>query len=288
MADDASTPPVGGAGLPAGSSQPSSGALIATPSAGTPAAQAPLPSGPDPQLPAPQREAADGTVMSLVDHLTELRSRIFRALLAVGAGTIVGFLLADRIIALIAEPVGGRLLNLAPGDAFSIYIRVALVVGVILAMPVILYQVWAFIAPGLTPEERRIVRPWVPLALAFFAIGVIVAWVVLPFALAFLLGFGGGVFVNELAAAPYFNFVTTLFLAFGLVMEFPILLFGLSRVGILTSERLRAARRYVILGIAIFAAVVTPGGDLVSPFTLGGTMYLLYEGTLFVIRRTGR
>jgi sec-independent protein translocase protein TatC len=144
------------------------------------------------------------------------------------------------------------------------------------------------VAPGLTPNERRIVRPWVPLALAFFALGVAIAWVVLPFALGFLLSFGTGVFVNQLAAAPYFNFVTTMFLAFGLVMEFPILLFGMSRVGILTSDRLKAARRYVLLGIAIFAAVATPGGDLVSPFALGGTMYLLYEGTTFVIARTGR
>jgi sec-independent protein translocase protein TatC len=87
---------------------------------------------------------------------------------------------------------------------------------------------------------------------------------------------------------PYFNFVTTMFLAFGLVMEFPILLFGLSRVGIVTSDRLRAARRFVVLGIAIFAAVATPGGDLVSPFVLGGTMYLLFEGTTFFIKRSGR
>ena len=79
-----------------------------------------------------------------------------------------------------------------------------------------------------------------------------------------------------------------MFLAFGLVMEFPILLYGLARVGILTSTQLRALRRYVILGIAIFAAIATPGGDLVSPFVLGGTMYLLFEATIFVIRRSGR
>jgi sec-independent protein translocase protein TatC len=94
--------------------------------------------------------------------------------------------------------------------------------------------------------------------------------------------------VSNIAAGPYFDFVTTMFLAFGLVMEFPILLFGLSRVGVISSERLRAARRYVVLGIAIFAAVATPGGDLVSPFVLGGTMYLLYELTIIVIKRTGR
>ena len=155
-------------------------------------------------------------------------------------------------------------------------------------MPVILYQLWAFIAPGLTPTEQKAIRPWIPLALVFFALGVGIAWFVLPYALGFLLSFGTGVFENKLAASPYFDFVTTMFLAFGIVMEFPILLVGLARVGILSSDRLRQARRFVILGIAIFAATATPGGDLVSPFVLGGTMYLLYEGTILFIRRTGR
>ncbi|MBA2314569.1 MAG: twin-arginine translocase subunit TatC [Chloroflexi bacterium] len=226
--------------------------------------------------------------MSLFDHLSELRTRIFRMLLAVAAGSAVGFYFAERAIELLAAPAGGRLLNLAPGDAFFIYVRVAVVIGIVLAMPVILYQAWAFVSPGLTAAERRAMRPWVPLALAFFGLGVGIAYLVLPYALGFLLSFGRGVFANELGAAQYFNFVTTMFLAFGLVMEFPILLFGLSRVGIVTSQRLRASRRFVILGIAIFAAVATPGGDLVSPFVLGGTMYLLFEGTAFLIARGGR
>jgi len=209
-------------------------------------------------------------------------------LLAVAAGSAVGFYFAERAIELLAAPAGGRLLNLAPGDAFFIYVRVAVVIGIVLAMPVILYQAWAFVSPGLTAAERRAMRPWVPLALAFFGLGVGIAYLVLPYALGFLLSFGRGVFANELGAAQYFNFVTTMFLAFGLVREFPILLFGLSRVGIVTSQRLRASRRFVILGIAIFAAVATPGGDLVSPFVLGGTMYLLFEGTAFLIARGGR
>ena len=246
-----------------------------------------LPTGPTP----PPSPAAPGgeKVMSLVDHLSELRSRIVRVVLAVLVGTMVGFYFADRFISALAAPAGGKLLNLAPGDAFFIVVRVSLVTGIILAMPVILYQLWAFVAPGLTPTEQRSIRPWIPLALAFFALGVGIAWVVLPFAMAFLLSFNaGGTFQNQLGASQYFDFVTTLFLAFGLVMEFPILLVGLSRVGILSSQRLAASRRYVILGIAIFAAVATPGGDLVSPFVLGGTMYLLFEATILFIRRTGR
>jgi sec-independent protein translocase protein TatC len=249
------------------------------------------PAGPPAVPPAPAPGSAapgDATVMSLVDHLTELRSRLVKIALAILAGSVVGFYWSGTIIKILAKPGGGRLLNLAPGDAFFIYVRVAVVTGIVLAMPVILFQVWRFVAPGLTVAERKTVRPWIPLALAFFALGVTIAYIVLPYAMGFLLSFGTDTFVNELAAAPYFNFVTTLFLAFGLVMEFPILLFGLSRVGILSSERLRLARRPVILGISIFSAVVTPGGDLVSPFVLGITMYLLFEATIIAIRRSGR
>ena len=238
--------------------------------------------------PPPNPPANEAGVMSLVEHLSELRSRLIKCAFAVAVGSVVGFYFSTPIIAALAGPAGGKLQNLAPGDAFFIVLRVSVVVGVVLAMPVLLYQIWAFVAPGLTVEERRTIRPWVPLALLFFAVGVAVAYFVLPFAMAFLLSFGTGVFVNELAAAPYFNFVTTLFLAFGITMEFPILLFGLARVGILTSARLRSARRYVFLGIFIFSTIATPGGDLVSPTVLAATMYILFELTIVAIRRSGR
>jgi sec-independent protein translocase protein TatC len=248
-------------------------------------APAQVPAGP----PAPPATAPDGSVMSLVDHLGELRDRLFRMLLAVVAGSVVGFMLATQIRNFLLAPLpGGVAQVLGPGDGFAIQLRISIVVGIILAMPVLLYQIWAFVSPGLTPDERRMVRPWVPLALGFFALGVGLAYLVLPYAVQFLLSFTDDRLVSNIAAGPYFDFVTTMFLAFGLVMEFPILLFGLSRVGVISSQRLRAARRYVVLGIAIFAAVATPGGDLVSPFVLGGTMYLLYELTILVIKRTGR
>jgi sec-independent protein translocase protein TatC len=242
-----------------------------------------------PPVSTPPTPPADGAVMSLVDHLSELRTRLFRCILAVAVGSIVGFYFAAPIRNFLLEPLpGGQAQVLGPGDGFAIQLRISIVVGIILAMPVLLYQVWSFVAPGLTPSERRTVRPWIPLALLFFALGVGIARLILPYAVSFLLGFTDDKLVANIAAGPYFDFVTTMFLAFGLVMEFPILLVGLSRVGILTSQRLREARRYVILGIAIFAAVATPGGDLVSPFALGGTMYVLYELTVQFIRRTGR
>ena len=249
-----------------------------------------LPVTPDPEpLPPPAAAPGDESVMSLVDHLGELRKRLFRAIIAVSLASVIGFIAAPEVRTFLQRPLGDTPLQvLGVGDAFVIQVKIALVIGVIIAMPVLLYQLWAFISPGLTPAERKTIRPWVPMALIFFALGVVIAYIVLPFAISFLFSFTDDTLVARPAAGQYFDFVTTMFLAFGLVLEFPILLVGLSTVGIVTSARLRASRRMVILGIAIFAAVVTPGGDLVSPFVLGGTMYVLYEATILFIRRNGK
>jgi len=238
---------------------------------------------------APSKPVA-GAVMPLIDHLSELRRRIVWSVAAIGLGSLVGFVAGEPIIGFLKAPLpaGTPLIVTGIGDAFAIRLRIALVVGVILAMPVILWHVWRFVAPGLTAIERRAVLPWIPTALLFFVIGVSIAYVILPFAAAFLLSFQTPEFQTLLSLRDYFDFVSTLFLAFGILMEFPILLVGLSRVGIVTSERLRRARRYVILGIAIFSAVATPGGDLVSPTVLGLTLYVLFEITTFLIRRGGR
>jgi sec-independent protein translocase protein TatC len=249
-----------------------------------------LPATPEPQ-PSPPGviTSPDDAVMSLMDHLGELRTRLFRSILAIVAGSVVGFYFATPIRNFLLLPLPNHTVQvLGIGDAFVVQLKISMVVGVILAMPVLLYQLWAFIAPGLTPAERKVVRPWIPMALLFFGLGVVIAYIVLPFAIQFLFSFTDDQLVAQPAAGPYFDFVTTMFLAFGLVMEFPILLVGLSRVGILSSQRLSSSRRFVILGISIFSAVATPGGDLVSPFVLGGTMYILFELTVLFIRRSGR
>ena len=236
------------------------------------------------------RDAATGGSMPLTEHLSELRDRLLWCLLAVGVGGAVGFALGEQIFNLLTAPLPPDvpIILTELGAGFSIRLQVSLVVGVILGMPVILWHVWRFIAPGLTPSERRSVLPWIPAALVFFALGVGVAYVVMPYAAQFLLTFITGRVEPMINLASYMDFMTTLFLAFGLLMEFPILLIGLSRVGIVTSQRLSASRRVVVLVIAVFASVATPGGDLVSPFVLGVTLYLLFEGTVFFIRRTGR
>jgi sec-independent protein translocase protein TatC len=228
--------------------------------------------------------------MPLTAHLAELRNRLIWSIAAIAVGSAIGFSFGDQIVALLRAPLPPDvpliLLDITSG--FSIRLQVSLVVGVILAMPVLLWHLWRFISPGLTPAERRAVLPWIPAALVFFALGVSIAYVILPFATQFLLSFVFEDINPTFDVRSYFDFVTSLFLAFGVLMEFPILLVGLSRVGIATSDRLRRSRRLVILVIAIFSAVATPGGDLVSPFVLGLTLYVLFEGTVLFIRRTGR
>ena len=248
-----------------------------------------VPPGSSP-LPAASAAAGDETMMTLVDHLSELRRRIGISLLAVALGTVVGFYFAPQLITFLKAPLnlGKPLVYTGLGDAFFINLKIAIVVGIVLAMPVLLWQLWAFISPGLTRKERRLARPWVPLALAFFVIGVVVAYVILPFASTFLLSFSSPDLQPLITASEYFGFVTTLCLAFGLVMEYPIVLVLLAKVGIITSARLRRSRRVVILAIAIISAVVTPGGDPISPTVLGVTMYLLYEFSIVLIRLGGR
>jgi len=256
---------------------------------GAPVTTESTPTAPPSVPPTAPSAPAGPAVMSLADHLGELRTRILKTILAVLAFGVIGYWRSGAIIDLLRSPIGDRkLVSLSAGGPFFLYLKVALVVGIILSMPVILYQIWAFVAPGLTQEERRVVRPWIPVALLFFAIGVGVAWIVLPFALGFLFSFESDAIAITLTIDNYFGFVTTMFLAFGLTMQFPIVLYVLSRVGIVSSARLKAARRYVILGIAVFATVVTPGGDLVSPTVLGLTMFLLFEISILVIRRSGR
>ena len=228
-------------------------------------------------------------VMTLVEHLSELRRRIFVSLLAIAAGGIVGYYLAPDVINVLRAPVGQPLVTFTLTGSFLIRLKLSLMIGLALASPVVLYQLWAFISPGLTARERRVARPWIPLALIFLVLGVGVAYVTLPLTVAFLLSFQlPGIVEPLITAESYFGFVTTLFLVFGLVMQFPIVLVLLSKVGIVTVERLRRGRRHVFVGIFILAVVVTPGGDPFSPTIMAAVMYPLYELTIWLVARSTR
>jgi len=234
------------------------------------------------------RELSDAPA-PLIDHLRELRRRVGIALAAVVIGAVATFAWCDALIALLRTPLNGTpLYFVGIGDAFGIRMQLSLIGGVALAMPIWLWQAWAFIRPGLTDTERRAARPWIPLALLLFVVGVGVAWVVLSFAVSFLLSFATSDLTPLIAADKYFGFVGSLMLVFGLATEYPILLVFLSRVGVVTSAKLRRWRRNAVVLAVVVGAFATPGTDLVSPIVLSVVLYLLYELSIWLVRVGGR
>ena len=236
---------------------------------------------------------ADESVMSLVDHLAELRHRLFICIMAVVIGGAIGWILADQIITLLAQPApdpsggGAKLQFLTVSGAFLNRTKISLVVGILLSLPVIVYELWQFVSPGLTPRERRLALPWVPLAIIFFVLGVDRVLghpaVRAPVPDRFR---GPGITETRLTGEAYFGFVTTMFIIFGAVMEFPIALVLLHKLGILSVAKLKSSRRTVILVIVIFSVVVTPGGDPFSPVVMSAVMYALFEFTIFLLARS--
>ena len=226
-------------------------------------------------------------MMSILGHLEELRRRLIQVVIAVLGAAVIGFIFSGAVLDILRAPLPDEYENLYftnPADAFSAQLKIAGFLGIAMAMPVILFHAWRFVTPGLTPRERRFVWPVMLAALALFALGVAVGFAVIPYALNFLLGFARPGLEPLLTVDGYIGFVTTMMLAFGLVLEFPIVLIGLARVGVLSHRRLAAQRRWAILAIVLFAIVLTPGGDPISPLILSGVMFLLFEGSLLVIR----
>jgi len=234
----------------------------------------------------------DETAMTLIQHLEELRRRLIIIVAAVVLGAIAGFVLSLPALDVLIAPLPKEFEKLyftGVADAFSVRLKVGVFIGVAVAMPIILFQVWRFITPGLTTRERRLVWPLLLAAVGLFALGLGVGYVIIPFALGFLLSFAEpGRLEPLLTISEYIGFVTTMMLAFGLVMEFPIVLIALARVGILSHRVVAARRRQVIVGIVMFAVVVTPGGDPFSPSLLAAVMYILFEASLFVMRLVRR
>jgi sec-independent protein translocase protein TatC len=232
----------------------------------------------------------DDATMSLVEHLEELRRRIVIVALTVLAGAVAGFFVSEPIIGVLRTtlPDGTSVIQTTVGEAFAVRLRLALMLGVAVAMPVILFQLWAFVTPGLTRSERRLVWPLLGAALALFALGLWFGYLVIPLATNFLLDLSLPDVPPLLGLAEYIGFVTTLMLAFGLALQFPVVLFLLARTGILSYRFLSRRRRWAILVIVLFAIIATPGGDPISSAFLSLIMYGLFEGTLQLIRATSR
>lgn len=225
--------------------------------------------------------------MSLLEHLEELRTRIIIVAVAVAIAAVAGFFLADPLIGLLRAVLpddGGELIQLTVGEAFGVRIQLALMSGVALAMPVILFEVWAFVTPGLTTRERRLVWPLLLVAIVLFAAGLGLGYLLLPVAVNFLLDFSLEGVPPTLALGEFVGFATTFLLAFGLALQFPVVLYLLARLGILSYGFLARRRREVLVLIIVFAIIITPGDIVIGSATLAIVMYGLFEITLQLIR----
>jgi len=221
-----------------------------------------------------------------MEHLAELRRRLIISFLDVGIGAIVAWILYDQIIELLLEPYC-KILPVdqecllyvrSPFEPFSLKLTVAGYGGLSLAIPVILWQLWRFIAPGLYSHEKKYAIPFIAAGVGLFALGVGLAYWSIPRALDFLLfGLGVDQFEELLSPLEYISFVVKMMVAFGIAFQFPILLIFLQILGILDNKTLRAGRQYASVGIVILVAVITPSGDPFTLMVLSIPMYLFYE-----------
>jgi sec-independent protein translocase protein TatC len=232
--------------------------------------------------------AADGS-MTLLEHLRELRSRLFKASLGIVAGMIVGWFLSSWVMGLLRDPYcnathtsGDKcsFIALSVTDPFGLQLKVALMVGLIVAAPVWLYQLWAFIAPGLHRTERRWAYLFATLAAPLFALGAWLAYLMLPRALDFLLHFGGNQIHYTLDVVRYIGFVTNLILLFGIAFEFPLVVMLFNIAGIATYKRLLSWWRAAVFAFFAFSAIAIPTGDPFSMTALGLGLTALYFGAV--------
>jgi sec-independent protein translocase protein TatC len=223
--------------------------------------------------------------MPFLDHLEELRWRIIYSLGALVIGIAVGFLVTFKLdlIGVLQRPVhpylrGQTLVFTHPGDTFSAILQMSFVVGIVIALPVIGYNVWAFLSPALYRHERRVVIPVLLSATLLFIGGVALAYfLVLPLTLKFLFGLEAESLTPMITVSEYFGFVTSMCLAFGAVFEVPIVIVGVSALGIVSPQALGKFRRYAVLISYAGAAIITPGDLLTTTLALAVPLYLLYE-----------
>ncbi|HEV8535784.1 MAG TPA: twin-arginine translocase subunit TatC [Candidatus Limnocylindria bacterium] len=227
--------------------------------------------------------------LSLMQHIGELRNRLMVAAIGLVIGTAIAFVKTTEIIKILLIPAGTtKLVTLSPTENFTTYLQVALLSGVALAMPVILYEIYAYIDPALYPSERRFIRLLGLPIIALFAAGMAFCYfVMLPRAMDFLVHFGSEVFDNQLRASEYLSFVTMFILGIGVMFEVPIIIYALVRVHILSRPWLAKQRRFVFLLAFVAGALITPTPDPFNQALVAIPMYLLFELGLFLARFAG-
>jgi sec-independent protein translocase protein TatC len=232
---------------------------------------------------APEAEAA---VMPLMEHLKELRNRLFRAAIALLITTTASLVFAKQVLIILIAPMGDTAPQaLKPTESLGNYMKVALLCGVILAMPVIVYQIGRFMAPGLTKKERRHLFLLVPGATLCFVTGVAFAYfVMMPAAIPFLQGFMADIIKQQWAIGEYLSFITSLLFWIGVAFEEPLFVFFLAKLGIVDAKMLSKNRKYAIIIIAVLAAVITPTVDPLNMMLVMGPLIVLYEIGIILAR----
>jgi len=235
------------------------------------------------------------STMSLVEHLEELRWRIFKSLGAIVVGAIIAFVFRDQIMNFLQAPLpdqanflqsktGHKLVTSGLTEGLTVELILSGVTGCIIALPVILYQAWAFIAPGLYRHEKRNAVPFIFIGIILFLAGVSLGYVVLRFPVEWLIAFQSSSFTQLVTADSYFKFVSIFMLVFGLIFELPLVLTFLARVGIVTAAGLARKRAVAHISMWTVSTFLTPGADIYSPIILGIAMSCLYELTIIFIK----
>jgi sec-independent protein translocase protein TatC len=231
--------------------------------------------------------------MSLMEHLVELRTRLIRAVIAIAIGSALGWMLYEPVLTILSGPlddlakspnVSDQLLVLDPLEGFMLRLKMSAYIGLAVAMPFVLWQVWRFIAPGLYQNERRYAALFVVSASVLFALGATIAYLTLPQALSFLQTVGGDQLYYQYSPQKYLMLIVYMMVAFGVGFQFPIVLIALQLVGVLKPQQLRDFRRFGIVIIFVVAAVITPSADPISLIALSLPMVLFYELSIIVGR----
>jgi sec-independent protein translocase protein TatC len=236
-----------------------------------------------------------GGQMTLMEHLTELRKRLVISVIALAVAMLIVTFFYNQLFDFLVEPYrqsqdnpDAQLLQLDPLEGFGVRLKVTGYAGIGLAMPVLMWQLWRFIAPGLYDNEKKYAIPFVGSAVALFFTGAGIAYWTMPKALDFLASIGGNDLTQQYSPGKYFQLITYMMLAFGAGFEFPILLVFLQLVGIVSNEQLRQFRRYAIVGITVLVAVLTPSGDPYSMLALSVPMVVFYEVAILIGRWSAR
>lgn len=229
-------------------------------------------------------ETTNTANMSIIAHLTELRKRLIRSLIAIGIGSGVAYYFIEDIMRILTAPAG-KLYYMQPAEAFFTYIKVSIFVGFLIALPIVLYQIWRFVLPALIGVERYIVSVIVPISFLLFIAGVAFSFfLVLPAGIKFLIGFSTDELQPLFSIKQYFDFVISFLLPFGFIFELPLAIIILAKVGIVSSKFLGKQQRLVIFLTFVIGAVISPTPDIFSQSMIAIPMILLYEVSYVIVR----